>query len=92
MEIATKADFIELADSLNGKIDTLVSLITTKADTSRRLLNSEQIRERLNLSYQSFQNKLDALVAAGMFKDGHWLIREADLENYINQKISKNGN
>jgi hypothetical protein len=92
MEVATKTDFIELADSLNSKIDTLMSLITTKADTSSRVLNSMQIRERLNLSYQSFQNKLEGLVSAGMFKDGHWKMREADLEIYINQKISKNGN
>ncbi len=48
-----------------------------------KLLISNEIMEKLNISRQAFNTKINELKTAGMFKIGQWRMRQSALNNYI---------
>lgn len=84
IDIAEKKD----VQRLEAKIDKLLMFIDSNdIKQPGKVLTSNEIRMRLgNISRQTFQNKLEELVGAGMFKDGHWKMYEKDLQQYLIKK------
>ncbi len=85
MEIPTIEDF----NRLETKVAELTEAINTSLNNKKRVLTGNDIIKMLRVSRRTFANRLDGLVAAGMYKFGNqWRMKEADFENYIN--IQKN--
>ena len=84
IDIAEKKD----VQRLEAKIDKLLMFIDNNdIKQPGKVLTSNEIRMRLgNISRQTFQNKLEELVSAGMFKDGQWKMYENDLTNFLKKK------
>jgi hypothetical protein len=89
MDIPTTADF----QRLENKIEVIIKYFETTQPEANPILNTNQIRAALgHISYKSFQNRMHDLVAAGMFKDGQWKMKEKDLNQYINSKKFSHAN
>ena len=90
IELLTKSDLADLTNVLL-QLQQEVKAVHAFMDRSKlKLIGAAEIRARLgNISYSTFVNRRPKLIAFGMFNDGKWKMKIADLDRYIESE--KNG-
>ncbi len=86
IEILTKADLRELTATLKELSKEMAQMKAVLNRGDNITIGSAEIRKRLGWSYSAFMSKRHELARFGMYNDGQWRMKTADLKKYIEYK------
>lgn len=83
IELLTKEDIGELLSAFKVLQSDLSAVKAKLFATENTTLSGPEICERLRISENTFRLRREKLCHFGMWKDGQWKMKSADLDKYI---------